>query len=95
MVFPLNVVVDPLFVTLKFPLWVQLLPIVMVTAPPGALVIDNGTAQMHPADEYVTAATPDKFEFMPNAPVKAMLVVPSVMFPPTTLNVVSKVMVPV
>lgn len=95
MVFPLNVVVDPLFETLKFPRWVQLLPIVMVTAPPGALVIERLTVHTHPAEEYVTATTPDRFEIMPNVPVKAMLVVPNVMFPPTTFNVVSKVMVPV
>jgi hypothetical protein len=94
-VFPLNVSVAPELVSVKFPRCVQLLLIVTATEPPGALKIANGTAQIHPADEYVTAATPVTFEVMPNVPVKVMLAVPSVIFPPITLSAMLKVMVPV
>lgn len=93
-VFPLNVVPAPLLVIVKLPRCVQLLAIVTVVAPPGDLLIVNGTAQMHPDDEYDIAATPDIFEVKPNVPVKVMLAVPSVIFPPTTFSVMLKVMVP-
>jgi hypothetical protein len=80
-VFPLNVTVLPLLVIVKFPVCVQLLPIVIVTEPPGDLVKEIGTAHIHPPEDKLKADKPFMLTFKVPEPVTVMLELPRAIFP--------------